>query len=64
MNLSMEQKERLRERMKKNDSKEEFMNFVKEEDLELSDEDLEEVNGGSWKTSVIKKKVNPDYRTQ
>ena len=50
--------------MKKNDSKEEFMNFVKEEDLELSDEDLEEVNGGSWKTSVIKKMVNPDYRTQ
>lgn len=64
MNLSKEQKERLRERMKKNDSKEEFMNFVKEEDLELSDEDLEEVNGGSWKTSVIKKMVNPDYRTQ
>lgn len=64
MNLSKEQKERLRERMKKNDSKEEFMNFVKEENLELSDEDLEGVNGGSWKTLAIKRNVNPDYRTQ
>lgn len=64
MNLSKEQNERLRERMKKNDSKEEFMNFVKEENLELSDEDLEEVNGGSWKKLAIKRNVNPEYRIQ